>query len=146
MKSNSSHTPDKTPFKVLGQATVPTYLVGRVRERIAILEKRASAVRALTLVSVATLSFAGLVASCVYVWTTLASSGFGQYLSIIVSDSGAALAYYKELGLVLLESSPVLGLAFALITALAFAWSFAGLIKRNGVKNNYLQSSYGYSQ
>ena len=60
-------------------------------------------------------------------------SGFWNYFSLIFSDSGAVLSYWKELGLSLLESLPVLSSAVVLVLVLILL-----MVGRSAIHNTKL--------
>lgn len=83
------------------------------------------------------LAFAGLVASLFNITRLLATSGFGQYLSLIFSDSGAVVYYWQELVMTLAESLPALGVIVLLSTLGVLVWSLVKTIIK--AKNFYYQ-------
>ena len=120
----------KGPFYRLSPIQAPASLRKTVYERIASFERRARAMKLSSLVGLALISLSGFVASCVYVWNTVAASGFTQYVALVFSDA-TALSYSKDLGLSILESLPALGIAAALAAALVSVgsfWSFSRAI------------------
>lgn len=64
-------------------------------------------------------------------------SGFGQYASMIFTDSGLALAYWKELSISIAESAPLSGIIAVLLSLLAALWAIR-LIAKN-VRPAYYQ-------
>ena len=70
-------------------------------------------------------SFAGIVFAARYTAQELNSSGFYQYISLVFSDPGSLASYWKDFGLLLAESMPILAIA----TVLATAWAFLSSIK-----------------
>jgi hypothetical protein len=69
------------------------------------------------------LSFSTFAFSIWYAAKVASVSGFTSYLSIIFSDSASALGLWKELGLSLIESLPVVGLGILLASTLSILWS-----------------------
>ena len=59
-------------------------------------------------------SFAGLIPAFKILFTDLAHSGFYEYFSLIFSDTGSILSYWKELIFSLTESLPVVSIIFTL--------------------------------
>lgn len=62
-----------------------------------------------------------LISSALALWpalrlleSDLATSGFGQFISLAFSDSGMVAAYWQNFALAVLESMPVMSLAFFL--------------------------------
>jgi hypothetical protein len=116
------------PFSSLPQAHVSRSFKEALYYKITILERRAARLRMSLLTLLSLSSFTGFVASCVYIWNTVMSSGFGEYVSLAFSDS-AALAFSKDLGLSIVESLPALGIALALTAALISAWSLWSFLR-----------------
>lgn len=58
----------------------------------------------------------------------LSRSGFFEFVSLLISDSSVALAYWKEFSLSLLESLPALGVAAVLGTLFALFLSLQSLL------------------
>ncbi|MEK7463905.1 MAG: hypothetical protein AAB610_02155 [Patescibacteria group bacterium] len=67
-------------------------------------------------------SFAGIIASGIYVKDILLTSGSFEYFSLLFSDV-KTLAYWKELSLSMAESLPFLGLAMLCGIGALFLWS-----------------------
>lgn len=63
--------------------------------------------------------------------SSLAQSGFMEFLSLIFSDSGIVLAYWQDFGLLLLESLPVMGIVAVLALALVFLESLRFFAKHS---------------
>lgn len=66
----------------------------------------------------------GLITSIIYLSNVFSQSGFGQYLSLILSDSNLLVSYWQELALSLAESLPVLGFIALLSVSTVLIWSF----------------------
>lgn len=60
---------------------------------------------------------------------SLAASGIYEYLSLIVSDGGTLISFWKEFALTFMESLPVLGLTAFLAVGALFLWSGARLLR-----------------
>jgi len=67
-----------------------------------------------TFTSIGLISLAGLVPALKVLSNDLAQSGFSEYFSLIFSDSGLILSYWKELIFSLAESLPVMSMIFTL--------------------------------
>lgn len=59
-------------------------------------------------------------------WISFAQSGFGQYLSLMFSDSRVVMNHWQDFGLSLLESLPVMSVAgfFAILLAFLLTLKF----------------------
>jgi len=76
-------------------------------------------------------SFGGIIGAAVYLIGAFGQSGFHQYLSLAFSDQTVLLTYGKELGLSLIESLPVFGLAAFLAVVAVFIWSLTKITNNN---------------
>ncbi len=61
--------------------------------------------------------------SMVYATDVFSKSSFGSYFSLIFSDFGSVAHLWRELGLSLLDSLPVAGVAGVLASAIFVLWS-----------------------
>ena len=98
-------------------------MVNRVMERIT---KRRIARARIAVFAHGLLSLAAVIAlvpAFQYAFASAAQSGFSGYLSLIVSDGGSLAAYWKDLGLTLVESAPIAGCAMVLGILLVFAYN-----------------------
>jgi hypothetical protein len=77
-------------------------------------------------------SLAGLVPAISALSTDLAQSGFNEYFSIIFSDSGSILSYWKELAFSLAESLPAISIILTLSLLFICFLSIKHLIKQLG--------------
>ncbi len=84
-------------------------LYGNILMRIEREKIRAARIRFALLGTTALASVIALIPAYQYAASEFAQSGFSQYLSIVFSDSGVALVYWKEFMLALAESAPVFG-------------------------------------
>ena len=88
-------------------------------------KRRLSAVRISTaahgLISLA--AIIALVPAFQYAFASAAQSGFSGYLSLIASDGGSLATYWKDLGLTLVESAPIVGCAAILGVLLIFVYN-----------------------
>lgn len=66
-------------------------------------------------------------------------SGFYQYLSLIFSDGGAVIKYWKEISISLAESLPILGSAIVLTLVLIILGSFKYIIQDSKTLFNKVQ-------
>ena len=59
----------------------------------------------------------------------ISQSGFGQYVSLVFSDGGVVLSYWKEFLFSLVESIPVTGVILCLGAMTLFVWSLGKTAK-----------------
>ncbi len=76
---------------------------------------------------VAGVSLAGLIAACWYAVGEVAQSGFLSYFSLVFS--GDVFSVWRELGLALIESLPVVGIVFILSAVFAMVGSISFMIQ-----------------
>jgi hypothetical protein len=62
-------------------------------------------------------------------WASIGQSGFGQYLSLIFSDSRVVISHWQDFGLSLLESLPVVNVAGFLAILLTFLLTLKFMFK-----------------
>lgn len=74
-------------------------------------------------------SFILIIPASLYVISEFSRSGFYQYFSLLFSDGGLALIYWKEFSLSLAESVPVLAVTVILLALLVFLESTLLAIK-----------------
>jgi hypothetical protein len=67
-----------------------------------------------------------LVEALKYSAGAIAGSGFSEYLSLIFSDGGSLVAYWKEFLISLVESLPLLGITLVVASVLALLVSLRG--------------------
>ena len=58
-----------------------------------------------------------------YAMTSAARSGFSAYMSLLASDGGSLLGYWREFGLTVIESAPIMAGAMVLGILLVFAYA-----------------------
>jgi hypothetical protein len=75
-------------------------------------------------------SLAGLVPALKALLSDLAQSGFSEYFSLIFSDSGLILSYWKELFFSLAESLPILSVTLSLTLIFIFFLSLKYTMKQ----------------
>lgn len=119
----------KKLFQSLAKIETPENLGERILMRISIEEKRRASWRLAFFVALALTSGVGVVFAFQYAAQEVARSGFYQYLSVALSDGGAALAYGKEFVALLAESAPVLGFAVFLSAILVLLGSLRSAVK-----------------
>lgn len=72
-----------------------------------------------------------------YVVARGASSGFFEYLSLIVSDGSAVLGYWKEFALTIAESVPLLGIGSIIGLIMVVAYSVKKVVEDIGAVRAY---------
>jgi|GEM_PF-1333728 len=82
--------------------------------------------------TVSALSLAAFLASSWYAVTAFSTSNFGSYFSLIFSDGGSIALWWRELGLSLVESLPLLSLGVFLASICAVLWSARKFWTRRG--------------
>lgn len=119
----------KKLFSGLENPGLPAGLYGSVLARIDNEARRLSLIRLAIFVPLVLISSVAVVTSFQYLVEVSAQSGLSEYLSILFSDSGTVLSYWKEFLLLIAEQAPVLGAALFLGAVLAFAGSLRSAIK-----------------
>lgn len=116
-------------FHGLNKIEAPENLGEKILTRISIEERRKAEWRLAFSVPLAIASSIGVVFAFQYAAQEVAQSGFYQYLSIVLSDEGAAVTYWKELSMLLAESAPILGTAALLGAVLVLLGSLRSAVK-----------------
>ncbi len=101
----------------------PERLCGNILGQIKLEERRTARLRLFFVGSVFLASFAALIPAFQYFIREFYQSGSYQYLSLLFSDGGAVLSYWKEFTLSIAESLPVLGITAVLATIFVFLGS-----------------------
>jgi len=111
---------------------LPSNMLERVMFRIEMeIQKRAQKQRYIWgIVSISSL-FA-FIGSCIYAFEAFSTSGFGNYFSLMLSDSSSALLFWRQLGLSLIESLPVVGVILLLASISLLLWSIRRFSKYTG--------------
>ena len=122
-------------FKSLRSLEPPEALLAKILIRIAREQRRSARIRVAFVGSAALLSGALLVPAFQYAAQEWYESGFYQYLSLLFSDGGAALASWQEFSQSLAESLPVSGITFVLMSvfALLISLKFAAKNMKNAL-------------
>jgi hypothetical protein len=97
---------------------------------IASKEKRTTQIRLWSFAFISFASLVGLVPAFQILLSDLAHSGFYEYFSLIFSDGGTILSYWKELALSLAETLPTTSIIFTLSLAFIFFMSLKYVIKQ----------------
>ncbi len=71
----------------------------------------------------------GIVATVIYTMQEFSHTGFSQYFSLLTSDSGTIVTYWKEFILLLIESLPVFAVALMLSSVFIFLISLRFALK-----------------
>lgn len=116
-------------FKGLGDPSVPAGLYGSVLARIDSEARRAARLRLAVFVPLIFISAISVIVSFQYLVRETAQSGLSEYLSILFSDGGTVLLYWKEFLISLAEEAPILDAALFLGAVLALAGSLKATIK-----------------
>jgi hypothetical protein len=128
--------------KLLGSINLvepPKGLENRIINSIKAEEKRAKRFKAWIFGSISLASFVLSLRAIVYLVESMKETGFGQYLSLLFSENGAALVYWKEITLSLAESLPVVGLVAFLTTVGLLIWSMAKVFDKGSDRNMLLR-------
>lgn len=126
-------------YKGLMYITPPEGLLERIMARIK-KEERVLLIKKVALFSAAALgSLFALIPAFQYALQEFHQSGFYQYLSLLFSDSGVVLVYWKEFAMSLAESLPVLGI----LVFLSAVFVFLGSVK---LAINNIKNIYGYQK
>ncbi len=100
-------------------------LLNRIDQQInrsRILQSRIRAVMFITFSCVAIIACIPIIQNMI---TAMTNSGFSTYMSLLVSDGGYIMSSWKEFGMTLAESFPVLGATAVIATALVFTYSLS---------------------
>jgi hypothetical protein len=123
MSDNKTEEKYKKLFGYMNSVPPPKGFEGRVLSAIAGEESRFARIKKWAFGGSSLASFGLSVWAVIYLAGSIKQSGFGQYLSLIFSENGAVLAYWKELSLSLAESLPIFGVIMFLATVGLFIWS-----------------------
>ena len=111
----------------------PAGLCEAIMARIAYAQRRAAQLRTGLFGALALASGVALVPAFQYAAQQFYASGFYDYLSLLSTDSGFILTYWREFGLSLVESLPSLALLLLLPIACALAYSLYRLTQTGRV-------------
>jgi len=95
-------------------------------------EKRAARFKLWAFSFIGLVSFAGLLPIFKTLSSDLSRSGFYEYFSLIFSDSGSVIHFWKEFSLSLLESLPVISAILSLILIFTLFLSLKYALKQTG--------------
>ena len=102
-------------------------------------ERRSTHLKLWSLSSLLFVSTVGLIPAFEILLSDLAHSGFYEYFSLIFSDGGSMLTYWKELAFSLAESLPIMSIIFTLSIVFVCFLSLKYLIKQID-KNNLMNA------
>jgi len=74
-------------------------------------------------------SLVGAVFASINMVRAISQSGFGQYVSLVFSDGGVVMSYWKEFLFSLMESMPIMGVVLCLGAIALFVWSLSKIAK-----------------
>ncbi len=117
-----------TLHEALSDMEPPSSLYAATLARIAFMRRRAAMVRTLLLGGFAFLSGAIFVPSLAYAVQEFHASGFYDYATLLISDRGLVLTFWREFVLSLLDSLPSFAVLLLLATSVAFIWSLRRMV------------------
>ncbi|MFA6476075.1 MAG: hypothetical protein WCV68_01520 [Candidatus Paceibacterota bacterium] len=112
----------------LEYASLPFDLEKNLWSRLSREQKRQAKIHLAAFFVLDGLALVGLISSVIYLSDIFSQSGFGQYLSLFLSDSNLLVSYWQEIVFSLAESLPVLGFIAFLSVTTVLIWSFAKTI------------------
>ena len=101
--------------------------------------KRVTQIKLWSLSFIGLVSLTGLIPALQILLSDLSSSGFYEYFSLIFSDGGSMLSYWKDLGFSLAESLPIMSIVSILFLFFICFLSLKYLIQQIN-KNKLLNS------
>lgn len=104
-------------------------LASDILRTIHLREKKAQQIRLYGYIAIATISTIGIVPAISIVIHQSSQSGLYQYLSLAFSDTGTLAGYWKQFGLVLVESIPMVSIALVLGITFVLGWSLKKAIR-----------------
>ena len=116
-------------------------LARNVWQKIVLREKRNTLLKLWTFVLMGVASFIGLMPALKVLSSNLTQSGFYEYFSLIFSDSGSIISYWKEFAFSLVESLPLTSIILTLSLIFFFFLSIRYIMKQ--INNKYIGKTYG---
>jgi hypothetical protein len=110
-------------IETLPPVHVPERLEMRIISHIRMRQVRQARIAFFSSSALAIGSVVGVVSSVRYFIASAYASGFGDYLSLMLSENAGLMKYWKEFSLTLVESIPLIALAAVLFAVCAFLWS-----------------------
>jgi hypothetical protein len=105
-------------------------LVSTVWSAIVLRDKKITRIKLWIFACAGFASLAGLLPAIKILFTDLAKSGLYEYFSLIFSDGGSIISYWKEFIFSLAESLPIMSMIFALSLTFVFFLSLRYVIKQ----------------
>ncbi|MGC9602741.1 MAG: hypothetical protein ABSE76_03340 [Minisyncoccia bacterium] len=112
-----------------------------IMERIAYAKRRKARVRTGLFAALAVVSGAALIPALQYTAEQFYVSGFYDYLTLVFSDRGFVLTYWRQFSLSLVESLPSLAILLLLPIACALGYSLYRLTQTSRVAFTAVQAS-----
>jgi hypothetical protein len=114
----------------------PEGLSASILLRIEMERHRIARVRFIGMGAVAGLSAVAMIPTAQYTMAEFYQSGFYQYSSLLLSDGGSLLLYWKEFTLTLAESAPLLGITLSLALIFVLFGSLQSVFKNKQLINS----------
>lgn len=124
-------------YKYLHTEEPKAGLYQAILERIAYARQRSARVRTALFGALALLSCVALVPAVQYAAEQFYASGFYDYLTLIASDRGFVLMYWRQFSLSLIESLPSLALLVLLPIAFALVYSLRRVVQTSRIAFSY---------
>lgn len=105
-------------------------LESKIIARLRAEEGRLARVKSFVFGTSSAASFGFSVWAVAYLAECIKTSGFGHYLSLALSGDGAIYSYWREIGLSLAESLPIVGFITVLAAIGFFIWSFTKITQQ----------------
>lgn len=103
----------KTLFSKLPAEEAPAYVVHNIEAKIGHSKRRESILRGTSYAVITCLAISACVPTFRYMADAMAGSGFTSYASILLTSGTSLLGSWKELGMALVESLPILSVTAA---------------------------------
>lgn len=129
-------------FQTLGSPAMPRGLGDTILARVDNEVRRASLIRLAIFVPLVFVSSVATVVSFQYLMRETVQSGFSEYFSILFSDGGTVLLYWKEFMLALVEQAPVFGATLFLGAVFALMGSLKSMVKNIQTVSHHIQLAH----
>lgn len=120
---------DWEKFLKITQIEPPERLLRNILAQIELKQRQTARTKLALWGGLSLASFISIIPASLYTISEFSRSGFYQYFSLLFSDGGVALMYWKEFSLSLAESIPVLATAAILLALFVFLESTLLAIK-----------------
>ncbi|MHB9019783.1 MAG: hypothetical protein ACYC3G_02860 [Minisyncoccota bacterium] len=127
-------------FKNLREIDPPEYLSGRILAKIELHKKRMARVKFFLFEGAGLVSLAIALASFKFAIDDFSQSGFSSYASLIFSDLGMVISYWKDFVMLLAESIPLLWFTAFLASILIMLESIKNALKNK--RDMFLTSKF----